>query len=67
MVHGLPISLPRLQTSSFSVLSCRVFGDMLRSSTRRGRAPAGNSGVLAMFRLVYSGEEATQPLVDDSS
>ena len=34
MVLGLPISLPRLQTSSFSVLSCRVFGDMLRSSTR---------------------------------
>ncbi|DBA70891.1 TPA: hypothetical protein ACH3X2_011339 [Trebouxia sp. C0005] len=34
---------------------------------RRGRAPADNSDVLAMFRLVYSGEGATQPLVDDSS
>ncbi|KAL3155924.1 hypothetical protein ABBQ32_012921 [Trebouxia sp. C0010 RCD-2024] len=34
---------------------------------RRGRAPANNSDVLAMFRLVYSGEGATQPLVDDSS
>ncbi|KAL3134554.1 hypothetical protein ABBQ38_006395 [Trebouxia sp. C0009 RCD-2024] len=40
---------------------------MLRSSTRRGRAPANNSDVLAKFRLVYSGEGATQPLVDDSS
>ncbi|KAL3149508.1 hypothetical protein ABBQ32_002290 [Trebouxia sp. C0010 RCD-2024] len=40
---------------------------MLRSSTRRGRAPANNADVLAMFRLVYSGEGATQPLVDDSS
>ncbi|KAL3132134.1 hypothetical protein ABBQ32_008744 [Trebouxia sp. C0010 RCD-2024] len=40
---------------------------MLGSSTRRGRAPANNSDVLAMFRLVYSGEGATQPLVDDSS
>ncbi|KAL3155929.1 hypothetical protein ABBQ32_012927 [Trebouxia sp. C0010 RCD-2024] len=40
---------------------------MLRSSTRRGRAPANNSDVLAMFRLVYSGEGATEPLVDDSS
>ncbi len=44
-----------------------VFDDMLRSNTRRGRAPADNSDVLAMFRLVYSGEGATQPLVDDSS
>ncbi|KAL3132126.1 hypothetical protein ABBQ32_008735 [Trebouxia sp. C0010 RCD-2024] len=40
---------------------------MLGSSTRRGRAPANNSDVLAMFRLVYSGEGATQPLVDNSS
>ncbi|DBA85720.1 TPA: hypothetical protein ACH3X1_005289 [Trebouxia sp. C0004] len=40
---------------------------MLRSCTRRGRAPANNSEVLAMFRLVYSGEGATQPLVDDAS
>ena len=40
---------------------------MLRSTTRRGRVPADNSDVLAMFRLVYSGEAATQPLVDDSS
>ncbi|DBA90737.1 TPA: hypothetical protein ACH3X1_003947 [Trebouxia sp. C0004] len=40
---------------------------MLRSNTRRGRAPADNSDVLAMFRLVYSGEGATQPLVDGSS
>ncbi len=44
-----------------------VFGDMLRSNPRRGRAPANNSDVLAMFRLVYSGEGATQPLVDDAS
>ncbi|KAL3142096.1 hypothetical protein ABBQ32_004717 [Trebouxia sp. C0010 RCD-2024] len=44
-----------------------VFDDMLRSNTRRGRAPADNSDVLAMFRLVYSGEGATQPLVDESS
>ena len=44
-----------------------VFGDMSRSSTRRGRAPANNSDVLAMFRLVYSGEGATEPLVDDFS
>ncbi len=44
-----------------------VFGDMLGSSTRRGRAPANNSDVLAMFSLVYSGEGASQPLVDDSS
>jgi len=34
---------------------------------RRGRAPADNSDVLAMFRLQYSGERATQPLVDDPS
>ncbi|KAL3145955.1 hypothetical protein ABBQ38_015315 [Trebouxia sp. C0009 RCD-2024] len=34
---------------------------------RRGRAPADNSDVLAMFGLVYSGEGATQPLVDDFS
>ncbi|DBA83811.1 TPA: hypothetical protein ACH3X1_006334 [Trebouxia sp. C0004] len=44
-----------------------VFGDMLRSRTRRGGEPADNSDVLAMFRLVYSGEGATEPLVDDSS
>ena len=44
-----------------------VFGDMMRSSTHRGRAPADNSAVLAMFRLVYSGEGATQPFVDDLS
>ena len=44
-----------------------VFDDMLRCNTRRGRAPADNSDVLAMFRLVYSGEGATEPLVDDSS
>ncbi|KAL3156263.1 hypothetical protein ABBQ32_012537 [Trebouxia sp. C0010 RCD-2024] len=34
---------------------------------RRGRAPADNSDVLAMFRLEYSGAGATQPLVDDAS
>ncbi|KAL0023972.1 hypothetical protein WJX77_004581 [Trebouxia sp. C0004] len=34
---------------------------------RRGRGPADNSDVLAMFRLQYSGERATQPLVDDAS
>ncbi|DBB01051.1 TPA: hypothetical protein ACH3X1_000951 [Trebouxia sp. C0004] len=34
---------------------------------RRGRAPADNTDVLAMFRLQYSGERATQPLVDDIS
>ncbi|KAL0021239.1 hypothetical protein WJX79_007883 [Trebouxia sp. C0005] len=39
----------------------------LSNSPRRGRAPADNSDVLAMFCLVYSGEGATQPLVDDSS
>ena len=44
-----------------------VFGDMLRSTSRRGRAPANNSDVLAMFGLVYSGEGATEPLVDDFS
>ena len=50
-------------------LSCRGVcgvGDMLRSSRRRGRAPANRWDVLAMFRLVYSREGATQPLVDDS-
>ncbi|KAL3153587.1 hypothetical protein ABBQ38_011576 [Trebouxia sp. C0009 RCD-2024] len=40
---------------------------MLRSNTRRGRAPADNSDVLAMFRMQYSGERATHPLVDDPS
>ena len=34
---------------------------------RRGRAPADNSEVLAMFRQVYSGEGATQSLVNDAS
>ena len=34
---------------------------------RRGRAPVDNADVLAMFRLQYSGEAATQPLVDDVS
>jgi hypothetical protein len=61
---------PDLQTSRlYSSLDAEfvVFGDMLRSTTRRGRAPANNSDVLAMFRLVYSGEGATEPLVDDSS
>ena len=38
-----------------------------RSSTCRGRAPANNSDVMAMFRLVYSGERATEALVDDFS
>ncbi|KAL3134237.1 hypothetical protein ABBQ38_006668 [Trebouxia sp. C0009 RCD-2024] len=40
---------------------------MLGASMRRGRAPADNSEVLAMLRLVYSGEGATEPLVDDFS
>lgn len=40
---------------------------MLRSSMRRGRLPADNSEVLAMFRLQYVGEAASQPLVDDAS
>ena len=56
----------RLQFGSLH-LSLVVFDDMLRSNTRRGRAPADNSDVLAMFRLVYGGEGATQPLVDDFS
>ena len=44
-----------------------VFGDILGASMRRGRVPADNSDVMAMFRLVYSGEGATEPLVDDFS
>ncbi len=44
-----------------------MFGDMLGASMRRGRAPANNSEVLAMFRLQYSGAAATQLLVDDAS
>ena len=45
-----------------------VFGDSWAPSImRRGRAPADNSDVLTMFGLVYSGEMASQPLVDDSS
>ena len=46
-----------------------AFGDIwdVAPSMRRGRAPADNSDVLAMFRLQYSGERATQPLVDDAS
>ncbi len=44
-----------------------MFGDMLGASMRRGRAPANNSDVLAMFRLQYSGEGASQSLVDDAS
>ena len=61
------------QTADIELFCCSVvvgfvvFDDMLRSNTRRGRAPADNSDALAMFRLVYSGEGATQPLVDDSS
>ena len=58
---------PSCRHRAFVVAEFVVFGDMLRSNTRRGRAPADNSDVLAMFRLVYSGEGATQPLVDDSS
>ena len=44
-----------------------VIGDMLRASMLRGRAPANTLDVLAMFRLVYSGEGATEPLVEDFS
>ena len=44
-----------------------VFGDMLGAITRRGRAPADNLEVLAMFRLQYTGVGATQPLADDAS
>ncbi|DBA92520.1 TPA: hypothetical protein ACH3X1_002753 [Trebouxia sp. C0004] len=40
---------------------------MLSSSRRRGRAPANTSDVLGMFRLVYCGAGATQPLADDAS
>ncbi len=65
LLMRLSISVPRLQTSSVSVPL--VFGDMLGASMRRGRAPADNSDVLAMFRLQYSGEGASQPLVDDAS
>ena len=57
---------PDLQTLRI-VAEFVLFGGMLRCSTRRGRAPANNSDVLAMFRLVYSGEGAIQPLVDDAS
>ena len=77
MVHGprkttgrpvvFRFRFPDCRHRAFLFLSCRVFGDMLRSTTRRGRVPADNSDVLAIFRLVYSGEGATQPLVDDSS
>ena len=69
--RGLWILLPRPADIEDSIpklsrnLWCLI--DMLRSNTRRGRAPAENSDVLAMFRLVFSGEGATQPLVDDSS
>ena len=61
---------PDCKTSSFSVLSCRafvVFGDHLGASMRRGRAPADNSEILAMFSLQYSGARATQTLADDAS
>lgn len=64
------ISLPHLQTLSVlcsSLVGFVVFGDMLGASMRRGRAPADNSEVLAMFRLQYSGAAATQLLVDDAS
>ena len=67
---GPGFCFPDLQTSRILFLVVAefvVFGDSLGSSMRRGRAPADNSDVLAMFRLVYSGEGATQPLVDDSS
>ena len=69
--HGVfQFRFPDLQTSRlYSSLYAEfvVFGDMLRSTSRRGRAPANNSDVLAMFGLVYSGEGATEPLVDDCS
>ena len=65
--RGLWILLPRPAEIEDSIPDIVLFDDMLRSNTRRGRAPADNSDVLAMFRLVYSGEGATQPLVDDSS
>jgi len=44
-----------------------VFGDIFDAIMRRGRAPADNLDVLAMFRLEYSGAGATQLLVDDAS
>ncbi|DBA96412.1 TPA: hypothetical protein ACH3X1_015308 [Trebouxia sp. C0004] len=62
IAHGSHLAIERFYSSVVV-----VFGDMLRSSTRRGRAPANNLEVLAMFRLVYSGEGATEPLVDDFS
>ena len=62
------VCFPDLQTSKILFLSRRgvVFGDKLSCSTRPGRAPANNSDVLAKFRLVYRGEVAAQPLMDDS-
>ena len=62
---SLTVDLQRFYSSV--VAEFVVFGDMLRSTSRRGRAPANNSDVLAMFGLVYSGEGATEPLVDDFS
>jgi hypothetical protein len=44
-----------------------VFGGIVGASMRRGRASADNSEVLAMFRLQYGGEGATNHLVDDPS
>ncbi len=44
-----------------------VLGDMLGSSMQRGRGPADDLEVLAMFRLQHCGEGATQPLVGDAS
>ncbi|KAL3135423.1 hypothetical protein ABBQ32_007605 [Trebouxia sp. C0010 RCD-2024] len=40
---------------------------MFTCNIRRGRAPADNSEILAMFRLQYSGEGATYTLADDVS
>ncbi len=60
----------RLQTSSVCssvVAGFVVFGDIFDAIMRRGRAPADNLDVLAMFRLEYSGAGATQLLVDDAS
>ena len=68
LLWGLWILLPRPADIEDSIPKLsRNLWCLLRSNTRRGRAPADNSDVLATFRLVYSGEGATQPLMDDSS
>ena len=40
---------------------------MFTCNIQRGRAPADNAEIFAMFRLQYSGEGATHALADDVS